>query len=478
MECLKIQTLSRRILTTSRFIATTSLPKTLRPLLTRQCSSTKVHSAPALARGWDIGRFERFDSCAVLQYEDSSPVRESEPWSHLQTFALSAPGHDDQSSQDFQIEAISQWPSSLQDNEMLRPSTTESCHQRQVSAKHKRMQEDPHSAEGNFTQYSRLRNQTRNARGPHSANFGTFEHRTSHAGEQQMVGSSSSSSFSQPATSGLHMESSPAQLFESQAAYPSHYPTFSELKGNDIGPRQDLETDFSLNRGLIDEAGHSSLPGNQDVLTPQELSWRQHDHLLFRRQHSTSADTAYSSYDLGLTASDHAWPSDFIHDPAFEFATCQTYNDSNTLDHPGAIKIAGSGGHYKSGLTSSFPPSADCFPDYMPTMQKSKPYRAIASTSQPSVLPSSPPNRPSRKNSGKPTSARGSRSGSLSIIREHGHAPQGSPNLSQSGPVKGKRKGPLPPATALAAAQKRKDGNVCIRCRTRKMTVGRYGWMS
>ena len=433
------------------FIATHSLPETVRLLLTRRCSSTQAHSAPA--RHWDIEGFERSDSAALLQYEGSSSVRESEPWSHLQTFALSAPGHNDQCSQDFQIEAISQWSSNWQDNEMLRSSATESRHQRQASVKHSKMQEDPYSTAGYCTQPSRLRNQASSARSLPLANFGTWEHSMSHASEQRIAGSSTSSSLSQPATSGLHAES---HVLHSRSTLPFHDPTFNELKGSNT---------ISPNSGLINESGHNSLPANQNVLTPQELSWRQHDHVPFEHPFSTSDDTAYGSYDLGLTPHDHAWRPGFVQDPAFGYATYPTYNDTKMLEHPGAIKIEGSSGHYKPDLPSSFPPSADCFPpDYMPTIQNSRPYRATASTSQPNL-----------KLSNKPTSARGSRSSSLSIIREYGHSQQGSPILSRNGSVKGKRKGPLATATALAAAQKRKDGNVCIRCRTMKMTVGRCG---
>lgn len=346
---------------------------------------------------------------------------------------------------------------------MLHALTNDSLHQRHGSAEYKRTQDSSYATKGDCTQDPRLRNQPSNARSLPLANFGTFDHRIPHATEQQMAGSSGSSSFSQPATSGLHMESNPAQFFDSQSAYLLNYPTFNEMNGGNTGPRQDLEIDFSLNRGLIDGSGHNSLPASQHVQTPQELSWQQHNSLLFGNELSASADTAFGSYGLGLTANDRTWPSDLMHDPAIGFA-------DHTLDHPGAIKIERSSGHYKSGLTSSFPPSADCSPDYMPTIQTSRPHRAITSTSQPALLSSSQPNLPIQKDSNKSTSVRGSRSGSLSVIREYGHPQRGSPILSRNGSVKGKRKGPLPTATAIAAARKRKDGSVCIRCRTMKMT--------
>lgn len=358
---------------------------------------------------------------------------------------------------------------------MLHPSMTESRHQRQASATHWRMQQNPYSAERNHTQQSRLRNQTRSARSLHLTNLDSFEPRTSNAGEQQMVSSSTSSSFSQPATSGPHMESNPAQFFDSRSTYSLQHPNFNQLEGSNNGLRQGLEIDFSLNRGLIEESGHSSLPASQGVLTPQELSWQQRDHHLLGHQLSASADTIHGSYDFDFTANGRAWPSFVMHDPAFGFATSQINDDTTSLDHPGAIKIGRSSGHYRSGPPSTFPPSADHFPDFMPTSQIPRQHRAVASISQPILYSSSPPNLPCRKDSNKSISARGSRSGSLSVIREYGHSQHGSPILSRNGSVKGKRKGPLPTATALAAAQKRKDGSVCIRCRTMKMTVDRSG---
>ena len=438
------------------------LLETLSPLLTHRCSQTQAHSAPA--RGWDIGRFERSDSCAVLQYEGSPSVRECEPWNHLQTFALSAPEHDDRSSQDIQIEPSSQWSSNLQNNDMLHPPTFR--HQRQAPANHQRMRENPYSAAGNSTQHSRPQNQARSARSVYLPDSGICEHGFSATGGQQMRGSSASSTFSQTATSSLPMENNPAQFFDPRSAYPLYHPTINEIKRSHTGLSQDLEDSFRFDRGLTDESGHNSLPTSQDVLTPQELSWRQHDPFLFEQQLSTSAETGYGSYDIGFTANYYAWPPDFVQDPALGFS------DSNTLDHPGAIKIGGSS-HYKPDLPSSFPPSARCFPDYMPSMQT----RAATLASGPTLLQYSPPKSPFPKNSNKPTSTGASRPGSLSIIREYGHPQHGSPNLTRNGSGKGKRKGPLPTATALAAAQKRKDGSVCIRCRTMKMTVGRCGRM-
>lgn len=431
-------------------------------MLTSQHSSVQAHSAPASER--DIGRFERSDSSAVPQYRGSSLVRESEPWSHLQSFALSAPGHDDQCSQDFQIEAISQWPLSLQENDVLHFSTIESYHQPPASAKPKRMQKNPYYVEACCTKHSRLRDQARSARSLPLANFDMLEHRNPHAGDQRMADSSTSSSFSQNAMNALHLEN---QSLDSRSTYPLRDPTFDEMRGTNTGLHQNLQVDVSAGSGLFDKSGRDSLLVGQHVPTPQELSWGQHDHLLFEHQLSTSSDTAHGSYDLEFAANDHVWHSDFIQHPALRFTPSQAWDDSNKLDQPGAIRIEGSSGHYKSNLPSSFPPSADCFPDYLPMAQKPRPHRAIASTSQPSL-----------KNANKSTSARGSRSGSLSIIREYGHHQQGSPVLSRNGSAKGKRRGPLPTATALAAAQKRKEGNVCIRCRTMKMTVGRCGEVS
>lgn len=320
------------------------------------------------------------------------------------------------------------------------------------------MQKYPYSNNQFGARQSRLHGQAWSARSLPLTNLDTFGHCNTHAGDQRMVDSSTSSSFSQNAMNGLHLEN---QNLDFRSAYPPHDSTCDEGKGSNTGPHQNAEVYFSSR--LFDTPGRDSLSVTRNALSLQELSWGQHDDL-FGHQRSTSINTAHDSYDLDFTTNDHAWHSDFMQHPALGFTPNQDYDDSNNLDQPGAIRIEGSSGHYKPNLASSFPPSADCFPDYLPMSQKRRPHRAIASTSQPSL-----------KSSNKPTSARGSRSGSLSIIREYGHSQQGGPVLSRDGSAKGRRKGPLPTATALAAAQKRKDGNVCIRCRTMKMTVGRCG---
>ena len=340
---------------------------------------------------------------------------------------------------------------------MLRSSTRKLPHQRQAPPKHQRMPECSYSPEKDH--HSRLHDAAETARSLPLQGSGTFDNRVLHTDDQQMMGGSTSSSFSQPATSGLLMESGSAQFFGTQSTDPLHHPTFIEMKRSNTGLRQDAEFDFALDGGLMDGSGHNSMPVSQDVLTPQEFSWRQHDHRLFEHQFNTSVDTDYASYGLSFPQDDHMWPPEFIPDPA--------------LDFPGAIKIGGSSGHYNANLPSSFPPSADCLPNYISPMQVPRRHGAAASTSEPNSLPSSPPILPFQKRPNKPAPTRASRSGSLSIIREYGHTQHGSPTLSRNGSGKGKRKGPLPTATALAAAQKRKDGSVCIRCRTMKMTVRR-----
>lgn len=348
---------------------------------------------------------------------------------------------------------------------MLHPTPINFRLQRQDPAKHKRMYANPYNVQGSSAQHSNLHQHDRSARSLHLPYSGTFQPRDLQTSGQQMTGSATSSSFSR--TGGLHMEDNPAHLSDSVSAYRLRHPNLNGMKKNHTGLHQDLESDFALDRDLIDESRHNSLPVTQDVSTSQELSWRQHDHFSIDHQLSTSADTDYGLCGLDFFGNDSPWSPNFVQDPVLGFA------DSHTLDHPGAIKIGGSSGHYKPGLPSSFPPSADCFPDYMPTMQN----QVVTSNSEPTFLPSSPPKLPFRRNSNKSTSTRASRSGSLSIIREYGYPQHGSPNLSRNGSGKGKRKGPLPTATALAAAQKRKDGSVCIRCRTMKMTVGRCGRM-
>ena len=378
--------------------------------------------------------------------------------------ALSAPEHDDRSSQHFQIPSSAQYPSSLPENDMLHPMSINFHHQRQVPAKHKRMQARSYYVEGDSTQRENRYHHHGSARGLHLPNS-SFQHTNLHTDGQQMTGSSTSSSFSQTATSGLYLDRNPTQPFDPQLVYPLQPHNLDGMKRSHTRMSQNLDLDSSFDRGPVHESGHNSLLASLDVLTPQEHSWQQTDHYPIEHQLSTSAETDYGLYGLEFATHDPTWSPEFVQDPALGFA------DSNTLDHPGAIKIGGSSRHYKPDLPSSFPPTADCFPDYIPPMQN----RAATPTSEPTRFPSSPPNLLLRRNSTRSTSTRASRSGSLSIIREYGHSQLGSPNLSRNSSGKGKRKGPLPTATAVAAAQKRKDGSVCIRCRTMKMTVGGCG---
>ena len=328
------------------------------------------------------------------------------------------------------------------------------------------MQPNPYYVEGNLTQHSKRHNYDRTARGLHHPTS-SFQDTTLPTIGQQMTDSSTSSRFAQATTSGMRLENNSTQFSDPQPAYALHHPNHIGMKKSHTGLSQSLELNSSFDRGLIGEPGHSSFAASQDVISPHEHLWQLNDHFHIEHQSSTSADTDYGFSGYEFTTHDPAWSRDIVQDPPLGFA------DSSTTDHPGAIKIGGSSRHYKPDLPSSFPPSAYCYPDHMPMLQN----RAASSTSEPIFHPSSPPNLPSRRNSMKSPSARASRSGSLSIIQEYGHPQHRGPNMSRNSSGKGKRKGPLPTATALAAAQKRKDGSVCIRCRTMKMTVGRCGRM-
>ena len=153
--------------------------------------------------------------------------------------------------------------------------------------------------------------------------------------------------------------------------------------------------------------------------------------------------------------------------------------DSQTAQEHRASQTQGSSSFpqhlpHTPNLPSSFPSSTDCLPNYISAMQVPRWHGAAASTSEPSSLPSSPPILPFQKRPKRPTPTRASRSGSLSIIREYGDT-QHSRTLSPNGLGNRYRRRSLSIATIVDAAQKRKDGSVCIRCRTMKLTVGIYG---
>lgn len=148
------------------------------------------------------------------------------------------------------------------------------------------------------------------------------------------------------------------------------------------------------------------------------------------------------------------------HDAVFDPADDKLNDQRSQLDHPRAIRIQGSSGRYQPDLTSTFPPTADRFPDYREVSHKQRQNHATIASQSVNISRSASKVQLGRKNSSRTPSARSSTSGSMVIIRENVHK---SPSISRTISMKGKRNGPLSPATAQAAAQKRKEKNVCIR---------------
>ena len=141
---------------------------------------------------------------------------------------------------------------------------------------------------------------------------------------------------------------------------------------------------------------------------------------------------------------------------------------SNELHHSDAIMIPrapAASEHYDSRRSSSFPTTAGHLPpNVVPVSsnfqagQARQTQRRRRDTDS-ALRPASLPMR--RKISNR--SARASRSGSLSTIRE------GNQNTLSAPPtIKGRRNGPLTPETKEEAKQKRLNKNVCIKCHKMK----------
>ena len=170
-----------------------------------------------------------------------------------------------------------------------------------------------------------------------------------------------------------------------------------------------------------------------------------------------NASTAYRR-SLG---GDRDWAAELLQNPTLGFENQQHNDNSNQLDHPNAIRIKPCSDHYQSDLTSTFPPTAGFYPDKLsnPDLRRR---RVAPSTIRHSVSPPNQVNIPFRRR------PRATTVGSLSIIREDG---QRDLPMSRTASQKGRRKGPLAKETAVAAAQRRKEKSVCIRCRTMKQTA-------
>jgi len=136
----------------------------------------------------------------------------------------------------------------------------------------------------------------------------------------------------------------------------------------------------------------------------------------------------------------------------------------------------GSSDHYQNGLSSSYPPTAHCYPSSLPTPASPEPPPSSSKRRSRRVTMSSDSSNSDRFKSAQAstrkrrtsvTSNTAIRPSSLSVIPESGLRGLGT---SPSSP-RGRRLGPLSDPVATAAAQKRSNRDVCIRCRKDKAVV-------
>lgn len=229
----------------------------------------------------------------------------------------------------------------------------------------------------------------------------------------------------------------------------------------------------NINRRQDRKSWQKLHPGDWDSLTGVEPSWQQQQTLDWGpgQIHGPTAPrlkrsirNPYIDGDYCISHSlDSAMPRNGF---------CQTDDDPSAHDHPGAINIPGSNRRCQNDQPSSFP---TCLPIYTPDVSKPQRQQSAISTSPPTTSLLSGTCIPQRSKSNRNKSTRTSRSGSLKAIAENGHGILGS---SPTGPARGRRSKPLDRATALAAGQKRFNGDVCIKCKMMKQTVGALGIQS
>lgn len=140
---------------------------------------------------------------------------------------------------------------------------------------------------------------------------------------------------------------------------------------------------------------------------------------------------------------------------------------TSSVNYPGAIEVPRSSKQYDPSLTSSFPPTAGHYPDFVPTFSIATSNKTTLPNPLPTMMFPKHRSLPMRRKTSKTKATGRSRSGSLRTIQEHEQIFGTSP----TGSLRGRRKGRLDPATAFAASQKRFKGTVCIRCKMMKQKV-------
>lgn len=445
-------------------------------MLTTNHSSTKATEAcNAPARVWAIGR-GGVDSNSLSQYSGSSALGDGEPWDNLQTFAsgaLSAPGLDYRDSHMQQNGPPSPCPSNWLEPGFSPGSFKGSHRHHEPSPLQVRLLYDLQSPqETRITSYSSdiQHGNRRSSWTPQPNRFGQ-DYKDGQKQNWSEAGGSlglSISSFPSSSTNESVILSGLMSSTTEPCAAPCRCKDGSreiEHAGKGVEHTSDF-LDKSIGRGLMGES-RQTFCEDPDYLTANEPSWQQQGDL------SVAASGVFGSAIAGCEPPGQDCMGRKQYSTALHLYRaanqCGAHNATSERlpDCPGAIMIPGSSKRYDADLTSSFPPTAGHFPDYVPIIRTPERHQSTLSRSQPTMCFPKQARFSMRTKNSKTKPSRRSRSGSLKVIQEHDNSLGSSPTDS----LRGRRKGHLDRATALAAGQKRSDGTVCIRCKMMKQTA-------
>lgn len=420
-------------------------------------------------KAWDLGPF---DTNFPPQCDGCPPIRGKDAWNHLQTFAPGAslaPEYPYTSSLSRQHKALSDSSSSLGDVGTSFEYSCESRNSRSASPLQQKVLYETQYARSipvrSLTgDYQKTRHQSLET--PLQHRFGRESMYKEETNGQ--ASTSSSSEYQSMFRNEQPVLQDSGSFFDGERDAP-YYPNDddhdNDYMANDLTYRSNHLGDESLDQDFMGQSWQRSPFELLDV--PLETSRRQMQEL------------------SPMTNEEFGWAGSSLEPPVYEQweesrqvapASCSTQASQNAThdptsegfqDYPGAILIPGCSKRYDSTLTSSFPPTAGHFPAHVPNVRKAGHEQATFSDSQPtSDFPklTSIPMR--RKNSRQKYIGR-SRSTSLKVIPEQHNSSGNSP----TGSLRGRRRGHLDPATALAAGLKRSDGTVCIRCKVMKQTA-------
>ena len=412
-----------------------------RSLLCPHSSLTQLHSdSQALSATPRTGGFGGFYSGFAAGEEGSSSSKDPEPWHHLKpTSAISVSDPVGRSSRECQVDPYclrSSSPLGLSDSRLAANTSNPHFHRRRRTSASDQSTQDPQAPP---------QPQSIQAATVQTPSLSQLRRQQSSRHDQGRGESSISSTSSPTPFPDLEIDDILSQSSYSNATYTLWDRTLSnedqEQIGDIPGILGDGPEETAQELDLTPEPGwYTNSPGQ---MGPYEGDWRQKQTL------SSVGNQFFDSRATYQGIQDDQHPS-------------------NDLHHSDAVMIPraqAASEHYDSHRSSSFPTTAGHLPpDVVPVLsnfqagqarQIQRPRRDTDSALRPASLPMR------RKISNR--SARASRSGSLSTIRE------GNQNSLSASPMnKGRRSGPLTPGTKEEAKQKRLNKNVCIKCHIMK----------